>query len=89
MKYKNAAEILPEQLLKEIQTYIDGEVLYIPKASTKREWGAVNGSHAFYQERNAEIQRLHREGYSLEMLAKQFGLAYSTIKKIIYGSVRP
>ncbi len=29
MKYVNAAEILPEKLLKEIQTYMDGGVLYM------------------------------------------------------------
>lgn len=39
MKYINAAEILPEELLKEIQTYIDGGVLYIPKTSVKRDGG--------------------------------------------------
>lgn len=33
MNYINAAEILPENLIKEIQTYIDGVVLYIPKTS--------------------------------------------------------
>ncbi len=42
MKYVNAAEILPEKLLKEIQTYMDGGVLYIPKSSAKgmgfRQW---------------------------------------------------
>lgn len=85
MKYINAAEILPEQLLKELQRYADGDVLYIPKASTKKEWGASSGSRTFYEERNKEIQRLYREGHSLDALAKQYGLAYSTIKKIIYG----
>ena len=85
MKYINAAEILPEQLLKELQRYADGDVLYIPKASTKKEWGASSGSRKFYEERNKEIQRLYREGHSLDALAKQYGLAYSTIKKIIYG----
>ena len=85
MKYINAAEILPEQLLKEIQTYADGEILYIPKASTKKEWGASSGSRTFYEERNKEIQRLYREGHSMDALVKQYGLAYSTIKKIIYG----
>lgn len=84
MKYINAAEILPEKLLKEIQTYIDGNVLYIPKISAKKEWGADSGSRTFYQERNKEIQRLYKEGYSIDALAKQYGLAYSTIKKIIY-----
>lgn len=38
MKYVNAAEILPEQLLGELQTYIDGGVLCVPKVSTKKEW---------------------------------------------------
>lgn len=85
MKYINAAEILPEQLLKELQTYIDGEVVYIPKSSTKKEWGAASGSRIFYQERNKEIQRLYREGSSIDMLMEQYSLAYSTIKKIIYG----
>lgn len=58
MKYINAAEILPEQLLKELQAYIDGRVLYIPKASVKKEWGATSGARAFYRERNREIQKL-------------------------------
>lgn len=85
MKYINAAEILPETLLKELQTYVDGEILYVPKTSIKKEWGAVNGSRVFYQERNREIQRLFQLGSSIEALANQYGLAYSTIKKIVYG----
>lgn len=85
MKYINAAEILPEKLLKELQTYIEGEVLYIPKTSAKKQWGTATGSRLFYLERNEEIQRLYREGYSMDVLANRYGLAYSTIKKIIYG----
>lgn len=85
MRYVNAAEILPEKLLKELQTYIDGDVLYIPKASAKKEWGAANGSRLYYQERNKEIQRLFKEGHSIDVLSKKYGLAYSTIKKIVYG----
>ncbi|MDE6387571.1 MAG: hypothetical protein K2L82_07175 [Lachnospiraceae bacterium] len=85
MKYINAAEILPERLLKELQTYIDGEVVYIPKSSTKKEWGADSGSRTFYRERNKEIRRLYKEGSSIDTLMKQYSLAYSTIKKIIYG----
>ena len=84
MKYLNAAEILPESLLKELQMYVDGNIIYIPKTSEKKEWGAVNGSRMFYQERNKEIQRLFQSGSSVEALADQYGLAYSTIKKIVY-----
>lgn len=85
MKYLNAAEILPVELLKEIQTYIDGCVLYIPKTAVKKEWGSVSGSRSFYQKRNQEIQALFENGYSIEALSKQYGLAHSTLKKIIYG----
>ena len=85
MKYINAAEILPEQLLKELQTYVDGGVLYIPKVSVKKEWGATSGARTFYEERNKEIQKLFQEGYSIDVLAERYGLAYSTIKKIVYG----
>lgn len=85
MKYINAAEILSEQLLKELQTYIDGSVLYVPKVSAKKEWGAASGARTFYQERNREIKKRFHEGCSIEVLTGQYGLAYSTIKKIIYG----
>ncbi|MCI8876997.1 MAG: hypothetical protein HFI77_13445 [Lachnospiraceae bacterium] len=85
MKYVNAAEILPEKLLKEIQTYMDGGVLYIPKTSAKKGWGSVSGSRKFYQKRNKEIQFLFKNGYSIETLSKQYGLAHSTLKKIIYS----
>lgn len=85
MKYKNAAEILPERLLKELQTYLDGELLYVPKASAKKAWGAESGTRTFYRERNQEIKRLYAEGVSIEALAKRYRLADSTIKKIIYG----
>ncbi len=85
MKYINAAEILPEKLLKEIQAYIDGGVLYIPKTSVKKGWGSVSGSRKFYQKRNQEIQFLFENGYSIEALSERYGLAHSTLKKIIYG----
>lgn len=38
MKYKNAGAILPSKLIEEIQKYVQGEFLYIPKKDrqTKR-----------------------------------------------------
>ena len=84
MKYTNAAEILPPGLLQEVQYYIEGELLYIPKSDTKQEWGAVSGSKKFYSERNSQIRELFHGGRSVEELAKKFGLSSSTIKKIIY-----
>ena len=84
MEYKNAAEILPERLLQEIQNYIDGDLLYVPKSSPKKDWGISSGSRHYYEERNREMKELFQSGYSILQLEKQYGLAYSTIKKIVY-----
>ena len=84
MKYKNAAEILPPELLQEVQCYIEGELLYIPRSNSKQEWGAVSGSKKFYLERNYQIKELFHNGKSVEELAVKFGVSNSTITKIVY-----
>lgn len=84
MKYRNAAEILPSGLLREIQCYVEGELLYIPRCESKQEWGAISGSKQFYLDRNGRIRELFDSGMTLGELAQQFGLSSSTIKKIIY-----
>ena len=49
MRYMKAADVLPPDLLKQIQTYIDGEYLYIPRrAETRSAWGAANGRKAHW-----------------------------------------
>lgn len=84
MKYRNAAEILPRELLEELQSYIEGELLYIPKATPKKEWGANNGSKAYYLQRNQQIREKFLAGADMEELAVEYGLALNTIHKIIY-----
>lgn len=84
MQYKNAADILPSRLLQELQCYIEGELLYIPRSDSKQEWGAVSGSKQFYLERNSQIRALFQEGKSIQELAVNFGLSHSTVRKIIY-----
>ncbi len=84
MIYIIAAEVLPPVSLLEIQYDIEGDLLYIPKSETKKEWGAVSGSKKFYSERNSRIRELFHGGMPIQDLAKQFGLSGSTIKKIIY-----
>lgn len=31
MKYKNAKDIFPDEILREIMKYVDGQYIYIPK----------------------------------------------------------
>ena len=38
MKYKNAQDILPDRLLKELQQYVSGETLYIPRRQSRKSW---------------------------------------------------
>lgn len=85
MKYKNAADVLPEELLREIQTYAEGEVLYVPRSAPKTEWGGKNGTRIYYEERNRRIRERFLAGETEEELARSYGLACNTIHKIIYG----
>ena len=37
MKYRNAQDIFPQALLKQIQRYVSGETIYIPAGSEKNQ----------------------------------------------------
>ena len=85
MGYRNAADILPENLLEAIQAYIEGEMVYIPRTSPRRDWGEGNGSQGYYRRRNEEIRKGFFARISVEELAARYGLARGTIRNIIYG----
>lgn len=51
MKYRNAQQIFPENLLKQIQRYVSGETIYIPAKSEKKAWGESSGYQQFIRER--------------------------------------
>ncbi len=38
MKYKNGKDIFPERLLKQIQKYAAGNLVYIPATENKKDW---------------------------------------------------
>lgn len=84
MKYLNAAEILPEHLLIEIQKHIKGEVLYIPSGEEPSKWGEKNGSRRYFEERNKKMKLQYYNGATMEEISGEFGLAYETVRKIIY-----
>ena len=84
MAYKNANCVLPESLLKEIQKYVDGELIYIPsKSAHKTEWGCRSGAREQYRERNESIRALYREKHSFEEIAGMFFLSVDSIRKIV------
>ena len=84
MKYRNAADIFPAELLKEMQKYASGELIYIPQNNERRDWGSASGARAFYAERNSDIRRKYREGTKITDLAGEYGLSTDTIRRVLY-----
>lgn len=84
MVYKNGEVILPPDLLNELQKYVQGELIYIPKKSKKRAgWGEMNGTKAIIQNRNFEIYNLYSNGLKTQDLAQRYHLSEASIRKII------
>jgi len=84
MKYKNASDILPDSLLREVQKYAAGETLYFPKDEKRKKWGEVTGARVFFQERNAEIRTKYLQKMSIAHLADEYSLSVETIRKIVF-----
>ena len=84
MRYRNASDIFPDKLLKEIQKYSTGELIYIPEKNEKKQWGEKSGARDYYVKRNAEIRRKYREGKKIMELAEEYGLSRDTIRRILY-----
>ncbi len=86
LKYKNAKRVLPEYLLKELQQYVKGEMIYVPGDDVPRAgWGEANGTKEKYMVRNNEIIMLYKSGVSKETIADRYHLSEYSIKKIIHG----
>ncbi len=84
MKYKNAKDIFPENLLKQIQRYVSGEVIYIPARNDRKSWGETSGYHQFLSERNRTIRAAYKNGTDVESLMSKYHLSYESIRKILY-----
>ena len=83
MAYKNAREVLPESLLRQIWKYVEGENIYIPmKPQTRAAWGSRSGTRRLYEERNEAIRRRAAE-VGVTEAAKEFCLSVESIRKIL------
>lgn len=84
MKYVKATAILPEKLILEIQKYVQGETIYIPK-QTYQKWGTRSGGRKNVDERNAAIKSAFKSGRTIDQLSEEYFLAIETIRKIVYS----
>jgi len=83
MKYRNAAERLPPELLQELQRHAQGETLYVPKAA-RSPWGERTGAKSFFSRRNADIRQRFSGGAGLDTLGAEFFLSEDAVKKVVY-----
>ena len=86
MCYKNGKEVLPPALLKELQKYVQGEIIYIPKEDNVRKaWGENNGTRKIIRQRNLEIYTSYKSGNSIASLSDFYNLSDDSIRKIIFN----
>ena len=89
MRYIKAEEVLPHDLLINIQTYVDGATLYIPKKDPEKStWGSRNGTKDYYAKRNAAICAEYQRGIGTACLAEKYCLSEKSIQRIIKRSAR-
>lgn len=85
MKYQNGVDLLPLCLIKQIQEYVDGCTIYIPRKDAKScLWGEKSSSRFYYEIRNKQIKDDFRKGLTIDTLAKMYNLSVDSIKRIVY-----
>ncbi|MDU4890073.1 MAG: CD3324 family protein [Clostridium sp.] len=84
MKYEKAQEVLPEELVKMIQKYVDGKYLYIPrKNENHKAWGENSGIRTSLKVRNNEIYQKYLSGATINALSEEYYLSEKSIRRII------
>lgn len=84
MSYRRADKILPEDIIRLIQDYVDGECIYIPrKDNVRREWGQGTRIREELEERNIKIYTDYQKGLKVSHLAYKYFLSEKSIQRII------
>ena len=84
MSYIKAEEILPEELIRQIQEYADGVYLYIPrKPGTRHSWGQATSYKAELRARNKRICNDYHAGMDVSALSRKYHLSEKSIRRIL------
>ena len=84
MSYIKAEEVLPEELIRQIQEYADGLYIYIPrKPGTRHAWGQETNYKAELKARNACIRNDYAAGTSVAALSRKYHLSEKSIRRIL------
>ena len=81
MSYIKAEEVLPKELIRQIQEYVDGVYIYISRKPGKRyAWGEKTNYKAELQVRNQHI----RNDY-VAALSNKYHLYEKSIRRILHN----
>lgn len=83
MKYLNATNVFPDELLVEIRKYISEGFLYIPGSEKRKEWGSISGHKSELAGRNKQIYKDYMKGKTVYELSKEYYLSESSIYRIL------
>lgn len=84
MKYAKAQDVLPEEIVKIIQEYVDGKYLYVPrKGENHKCWGEKSGIKNDLKVRNNEIYKKYIDGATINELTQEYYLSEKSIRRII------
>ena len=82
--YKNGKKVLPEYLIRQIQEYVDGENIYIPrKVEYRKKWGTNTDTRNRNILRDKEIYDKYRNGHKVAELSKEYYISPQGIYRII------
>lgn len=89
MKYRNAKDVLPKELLREVKKYASGLLLYVPSEEADRLDAQMKRPLTEFRQsiliRNQRIYNEYLSGKSVSELAEQYYLSLDTVKKMVYG----
>jgi len=86
LKYVNAKDVLPPDVLALVQEYSGGALIYVPKKDDdKIGWGQKNGARTQVHMRNCNIIDAYRDGASICELMLEYCLSEASIRKILYS----
>lgn len=82
MSYIKAEDVLPQELIKTIQQYVNGKTIYIP-CTEKKAWGSRTDTKQYLQERNHGIYDEYKDGKTVKILSDEYHLSEKSIQRII------
>lgn len=85
MKYINAKDVLPKELIEQLQDYVQGSYVYVPKREDEIKVSDRKSEYRIeLEKRNEHIYLKHLQKWSHEQIAKLYHLSLPSIRRIIF-----